>query len=363
MLGKLIRMDEIDFHVCKKCQAACDYCYIGRQHHCNGVFNNLSSIGDTETLKKIIRNIHDAARPNNFVFVGGNPCEHPDLVSLLSYAKSLGGMDIAVLSNTHIYRVGGKSVGIENIVPFVSELDFTLHGIGEEHDKRNHDGGSYKWAMKRLRRFVEVREDDQAIAIVLNFVPYTIEHLEEMMSGVAEEIGMEPGRDYFTVQRIAPTGEAVNDYDRWKVINLAGALETIERFSERTGFEVKLDAVDAFPFCAVPDKYWYMLTEGGCKWGQPHGILSVIQDGGIQRCALSERVLGNFLDIDTPEKFTKFMTENSTLQAFMACAHLDKKCKGCWLLDKCRGGCVIAAGNGDPYMTSSITVGHDYLAE
>ena len=361
-MSKLIRMDEIDVHICKKCRAACDYCYIGRQHRCNHIFNDMLAIGDTETLKKIIRNIHDAARPNNLVFVGGDPCEHPDFVSLLSYAKSLGDMDIAVLSNTHVYRVGGEPVGIESIVPYVAELDFTLHGIGEEHDKRNHDGGSYVAAMEQLRQFMAVRNDDQAVAIALNFVPYTILHLEEMMSGVAEEIGMVPGLDYFTVQRIAPIGEAAEDYDQWKVINLNEALETMAKFSKRTGLEVKIDAIDAFPLCAVDSKHWNMLNGGGCKWGQPDGVLSVVQDGGIQRCALSERILGSFLHIDTPEKFTTFMTENPTLKAFMACAHLDDKCKSCWALDKCRGGCVIAAGNGDPYETDCIICGHDYLA-
>ena len=366
MPHELVRVNEVDLHVCTRCSAACPYCYVGRDDHCNEVFNDLPPIGDTEILKRIIRNIHCSARPETIVFVGGDPCQHPDLVSLLSYVKSLGGptggMSVAVLSNTHVYRNGGNPVGIESIVPYVDELDFTLHGIGVEHDKRNRDCGSYKAAMNQLRRFVAVRKQDQAVAIVLNFVPYTMTHLEEMMSGVAKEIGMVPGLDYFTVQRIAPTGEAAKDYDQWKVMNLNEALGTMEKFCERTGFEVKIDAIDAFPICAVDSKYWYMLNSGGCKWGQPDGVLSVIQDGGIQRCALSERILGNFLEMDTPRKFTEFMMDNPTLKAFMDCVHLDEKCKQCWVLDKCRGGCVIAAGNGDPYKTDCITVGHDYLA-
>ena len=90
-------------------------------------------------------------------------------------------------------------------------------------------------------------------------------------------------------------------------------------------------------------------------------MLSVVQDGGIQRCALSERILGNILDYGTPEKFTRFMLESPTLRAFREHRHLDQKCLSCELLEKCGGGCVIAAGRGDPYKTDIVNVGHDYL--
>ena len=82
------------------------------------------------------------------------------------------------------------------------------------------------------------------------------------------------------------------------------------------------------------------------------------------RDALSERTIGSFLDIDTQEKFERFMLDNQTLRAFRERRHLDDKCLHCQHLDKCGGGCVIASGNGDPYnnIEGAIRKGHDYLA-
>ncbi len=357
-------VNEVDLHITKQCSGRCAYCYVDTCGGSNQLFKELPRFGDTEVLKNIIRNIRVAAEAKNLVFVGGDPCEHPDLVELLRYAKELRGMDIAVLSNTHDYRLNGEIVPIESIVPYVSELDFTLHGIGDAHDAFNGNQGAYRHGMEQLKRFMAARREDQPVAIVLNFVPGTLEHLEEMMRGVIDELHMDPNLDYFMVQRIAPTGRAHENYERWKVSKdlLVNALRTIERINEELGFETKLDTVDAFPWCAVPEEYRYMLHKGGCQWGRPGGVLSVVQDGGIQRCALSERILGNMLNIKTPAQFGDFM-QNPTLTAFRNYHHLDEKCINCWMLKYCGGGCVIAAGNGDPYKTDNIRVGHDYLAD
>ena len=361
----LVKMNEVDLHICSNCDGKCPYCYVDQNGGSNELFKNLPLFGDTETLKQIIENIWYAALAKNLVFVGGDPCRHPDLAELLRYAKNdLGGMDICVLSNTHSYRKGGKIVPIDDIVPYVDELDFTLHGIGAAHDAINGNRGAYEHGMRQLKRFMHCRgKAEKGIAIVLNFVPYTLQHLEQMMEGAIEELHMDPERDYFMVQRIAPTGRACNNYDQWKIQPdlLIDALDAFEYLHERRGFDVKVDTVDVFPWCAIPDKYHYMLNPGGCQWGQPGGVLSVVQDGGIQRCALSERILGNILDYGTPEEFTKFMLENPTLRVFREHRHLDQKCLSCELLEKCGGGCVIAAGRGDPYKTDIVNVGHDYL--
>ncbi len=357
-------VNEVDLHVTKQCSGHCGYCYVDQCGESNELFKALPRYGDTDTLKQIIQNIKTAANAKVLVFVGGDPCEHPDLVELLRYAKEQDGMDIAVLSNTHDYRRNGKIVPIEEIVPYVSELDFTLHGIGVKHDFFNGNLGAYDHGMNQLKRFMHARNADQAVAMVLNFVPETLCNIGEMVRGVVKELNMDPERDYFMVQRIAPIGRARENYDVWKIERemLAKALRAFRRIHQDTGFEMKLDAVDAFPWCAVLAEFHNMLHKGGCQWGRPGGVLSVVQDGGIQRCALSERILGNMLDLKTQDDFAEFM-QNPTLEAFRNRRHLDEKCRKCEYLELCGGGCVIAAGNGDPYKTDIVTVGHDYLAD
>lgn len=369
-----ITVKEVDIHICgggfdsktcrKACTGKCPYCYVDMVSGSNPVFRDLPVFGDTKTLMQVIRNIHASAQPEDLVFVGGDPCEHDDLMKLIQFAKGLG-MNVAVLSNTHIYRDGGKIIPIEWITPFVDELALTLHGIGVNHDSVNGNKGAYEKVIRQLKRFMLARgKSDRAVSIVLNFVPYTMLNIEEMMIGIIEELQMDPERDYFAIQRIAPTGLAEDDYEQWKVRRdlLPQTLEVIERIRKDRGFETKVDTIDVFPWCAIPDKYHYMLHEGGCQWGRPNGILSVVQNGGIQRCALSERTIGSFLDIDTQGKFARFMLDNQTLSAFREHRHLDDKCLHCQYLDKCGGGCVIASGNGDPYVIEgAVHKGHDYL--
>ena len=361
------KIDEVDLHITRICNGRCPYCYVDDGGESNPLFERLPQFGETATLKKIIQNIRNAAAAENLVFVGGDPCQHPDLAELLRFAsEDVGGMAVCVLSNTHSYKKNGQSVPIETIVPYVSELDFTLHGIGTAHDAINGNCGAYEHGMRQLKAYMRARGDaDKGVAIVLNFIPYTMQHIEEIMRSVIMELQMDPQRDYFMVQRIAKTGRACKSYSRWMIQHdlLVKALGTIETINRELGFETKLDAVDAFPWCAIPEQYRYMLTPGGCKWGRPGGVLSVVQNGGIQRCALSERILGNFLEIDTPEAFTRFMMENPVLRQFRTHRHLDSKCLSCSLLDKCGGGCVIAAGGGDPYKDSIVHTGHDYLTD
>ena len=363
----VVTIEEIDLHITRKCDGHCPYCYVDEDGGSNQLFKRLPQFGETATLKTIIRNIRNAATTKNLVFVGGDPCQHPDLAELLRFAsEDVGNMDVCVLSNTHSYKDNGEPVPIETIVPYVSELDFTLHGISTAHDAINGNPGAYEHGMRQLKAFIKARNDaDKCLAIVLNFIPYTMQHIEEMMRSVITELQMDPQRDYFMVQRIAKTGRACKSYSQWMVQQdlLAKALNTIEIIRYELGFETKLDAVDAFPWCAIPEQYRYMLTPGGCKWGHPDGVLSVVQNGDIQRCALSERSLGNFLKINTPEAFTQFMMENQILQQFRAHRHLDSKCLSCNLLDKCGGGCIIAAGRGDPYKNDIVRTGHDYLAD
>ena len=359
-------VNEVDLHITTACTGKCLYCYVGKKSKIamNPVFKDLPPYGDTEVIKEIILNIKNAARAKVLVLVGGDPCEHPNSASILRYAFELGGMDIAVLSNTHIYD-NGKVIPIEEIVPFVAELDFTLHGKNRaKHQAINRCKGSYDLAMAQLKKYVAARNSDQSLAIVLNFVPDTLRDIEEIMLSAIENLHLDPERDYFMVQRIAPEGAACEDYRRWMIPKdlLVHALEVARRIKQDYGFEMKLDTVDVFPWCAIPEEYHDMLHKGGCQWGRPGGVLSLIQTGGIQRCALSERLIGNMLDLKRPDDFARFM-QNPVLEAFRNRRHLDAKCLNCKDIEKCGGGCVIAAAMCDPYATDEIKVGHDYLAD
>lgn len=352
---------EADLHVTTVCSGRCEYCYVDHGKT-NPLFKKEKAQGDTETLKSIIRNIRVAGGAEDIVFVGGDPCQHSDLYELLEHAKRLG-LNTCVLSNTHVYRYRGIMVPMEKVVGVVDEMDFTLHGTPSVHNAFNGNCCAYEAAVGQIKQFISLRGEEQSVGVIINLTPENVKHLDETLRTFLATVPLDPARDTFLVQRIAPVGRARENYDRWKITRemVQDALTIFEAIRKDFGIGVKLDAIDVFPWCAVPEEYHYMLTPGGCQWGQPGGILSVTQDGEIQRCALSGKNLGNFIELDTPEKFEAFYRDNQTLNAFREKRHLPEGCLKCEYFEQCGGGCIIATG-GDPYASETIPVASDYLA-
>lgn len=175
----LIDIDEFDLHICRACDGKCGMCYVGKEKADNRVFGRQPRYGKTWLLKLVIRNAVKAMGAKTIVFVGGDPCRHPDLVELIGYAKSFDGVSVGVLSNTHVYRLRGKYVPVGEVVTKygLDEVDFTLHGAtAEEHDAFNECPGSYDNGVRRLEEFMEARGDDpdKSVAIVINLIPETM---------------------------------------------------------------------------------------------------------------------------------------------------------------------------------------------
>ena len=254
-------------------------------------------------------------------------------------------------------------VPMEKVVEVVDEMDFTLHGTPSAHNAFNGNCFAYESAVSQIKQFISLRGEEQSVGVIINLTPENVEHLEETLKTFLATVSLDPSRDTFLIQRIAPVGKAKENYDRWKITRelVLKALKIFESIRKEFGIGVRLDAVDVFPWCAVPEEYHYMLTPGGCQWGQPGGVLSVTQDGEIQRCALSGKNLGNFLELDTPERFEAFYRDNPTLKAFREKRHLPESCLKCKYFEQCGGGCIIATG-GDPYASETIPVASDYLA-
>lgn len=352
-----IRVKEVDLHATRACGHCCDYCYVApNDPKTQTVVNSCGPLhGDTKTLKRVIEAIHDTAGAEDLVFVGGDPCRHPDLVSLLEHAKEVG-LNVCVLSNTHTYMNGGHHVDIAAIKDLLDEVDFTLHGDSPEaHNAFTKRPESYERAIVNIGRFMRVRGDDQPVGIVLNMIPDTIRNLPSIMENIAGELQMKPGLDFFTIQRIAPSGKALENFGKWRIDRtlVERAFETFEDVRAQYGLETKV-CIDAFPWCAVPEKYWGYLEplRGGCNWGKPGGVLSALMTGELQRCALCQSTLGvNILDLKGPEDFSNFMLTHPVLKATNDKQHLGDKCRSCSLLERCGGGCIVSAGaeKGDPY--------------
>ncbi|MBO4855358.1 radical SAM protein [Candidatus Saccharibacteria bacterium] len=370
---------EADLHITRICNSRCGYCYVDPQGELprrNAAFWCQPAYGATGELMCVIEAIKKIAGAEDLVLVGGNPCLHPNIVQLLLRAKELG-LNICVLSNTHVYMDNGRPVAMAEVTPLLDEVDFTLHGASASaHDAFNHATGSYRQATSQIKEFMLYRKSEQSVGIILNMVPQVISNLSAIMSNIIDDLELNPELDFFSIQRIAPSGKAKQSYSQWRIDRamVEHAFDTFDDIKARFGISTKC-CIDAFPWCAVPEKHWHYLEplRGGCNWGKPGGVLSVLMDGKLQRCALCEQDLGiNILNIESPADFDALFQNNPILRAFNERKHLDKKCLSCELLDKCGGGCTVGGGCGgeDPYarfdpfdQTHTICRGHDYLAD
>lgn len=352
------KVKELNFHITEFCSGHCPMCYatdenMNRKH------------GNIDILKKIIHNGIACGKVDRFVMVGGDPCEHPNLVELLKYIKEESdkhntNTKATIISNTHDYKENGKKADIKDIVGYIDGMCVTIHGVNEEeHDRFNGCAGSYEHVLKNVREYIKIKNDSQKICIILNLMPQTVKNLKEIMLNTNKQL---LGKvDGFAIQRIAPIGRACGDTKYFiEPEDINSVMSVCKEMNEKFGFFIEF--VDSFPLCRVNQKYWNLLPKGGCNWGTD--FCAVFSDGSISRCAMSENKLSaNILDLDTQKKFYNFWDNDKELKLFRKKAHLAEKCINCALLKECGGGCVLARKSGDPYKQENPEKGYDYLSK
>ncbi len=358
---------EVNIHITDKCSANCQYCYyrVGER-----VWEPKD--GDLETLKKIVHNAIVCGEVERFIMVGGDPCEHPHLVELLKYIKEEGKKynvktKTIVLSNTHEYKENGKVVDISEVAPYIDEMDVTIHGAtAEDHDRESNCKGSYNKVINNMKKFCQVKTSEQKISAVINAIPYTAEHINEILLSTA--MVFEGQLDSFQIQRIAPQGRAKGDFQFFlEKAEANKIMQALYEIKENADYPIdQIDFVDVFPYCAIKKEYRGLLPTGGEIWGIE--TVSVNYDGSVKRNAMSTSDLSkNFLELDTPAKFEDFWYNDPELRAFRDKLHIDDKCRSCELCtdEACGGGESLARkwSDPDPFTDlKNIRRGHDYLA-
>ncbi len=369
------QLKEINLHITDVCSAKCPMCYQTSE-------NTPKIHGNLETLKIIVKNAIKNGHVERFVMVGGDPCAHPNFVELLKHVKEIGNQyninpKTIVLSNTHDYKENGKLVDIKYTSQYIDEIDVTIHGAtAEKHNSFNRCPGSYEHVMKNIQRFADIKNQNQEICAVINLMPYTMIHIEEIMTNTIKNSG--GNINSFMIQRIGFAGKACEAPQKWVVgaQDINPFMSVCDKMN-KNGYPVVF--CDVLPWCSVKEEYRYLLPEGGCNWG--YDTCAVFMDGSVKRCALGTNNLSkNITQLDTPEKFINWWQNDTELTQFRKKCHLDVRCKSCDLLAKCGGGCVLARLEGDPYKKTDITVdfarapfvwgeakslplGHDYLAK
>lgn len=352
------KIKEINLHITEYCEGHCPMCYATDE-------KMIRKHGNLETLKLIVHNSIVNGKVERFVLVGGDPCEHPNLVELLKYIKEEGNKNnlntkSLVISNTHDYKENGKNVDIKEVYQYIDGMCLTVHGENsKEHDKFNGCDGSYIHAINNLKEYIKLKKEKQSICIIVNLMPQTANKLKAIMNNVLSDL--DGNINCFAIQRIAPIGRACGS-DKYFIESddINPILQTCKEIKNNYG--CFFEFVDAFPLCSVKPEYRDIIPKGGCNWGKD--FCAVFSDGSVSRCAMSENKLSsNITELDTEEKFEYFWNCDKELVKFRNREHLDERCKNCKLLEQCGGGCVLARITGDPYKNQNIERGHDYLAK
>lgn len=205
--------------------------------------------------------------------------------------------------------------------------------------------GSYEHVLKNLRHFAEIKNPDQDICAVINVMPHTVAHMEEIMLSTAAKLN--GSLSAFVIQRIAPSGRASGEV-KWFIErqDIDPLMKVFDKIIREDKYPIEF--CDVFPWCSVKPEYQYMLPKGGCNWGKE--VCAVYMDGTVKRCAMASNDLSKKMtELTTPEKWRAFWDTDPELVAFRRKLHLDEACKSCELLQECGGSCVLARESGDPY--------------
>lgn len=310
----------VAFGITNCCSHNCEFCYETaflkqtRRRH-----------GNLATLKRISEELAGAGV--EFIeLVGGDPAEHPQIGELTRFLCEDLGLGVGILSNTH------KSW--EQVAPFVTALEWTVHGPQDYHDAFTRPG-TYQAVLDRLKGFAKAKKSIQQIGLTINFTPIMAEKLYGVVHNLAQELPV----DYVQLQRIGPFGGASGGHHALKLEDVLAIYRQIKRIDEEMG--IGIEVVDSYPLCLLPEDLRKYTAR--CDWG--YGTAYVDMDGNLSRCAVNQILLDNVIKSEEP--LSRIWAENPSLVKFREKKYLPKKCQQCELLEQCGGGCPSSCGGCD----------------
>lgn len=315
------KLDTVALHVTNECSHKCPMCYATCE-------NQIVREGNIKNLKLILDTFKKAG-VKEINLVGGNPAEYSHIEELIKYGHDLG-LDMSVLSNTHDY----KNSSLEKIVPYVSALEWTVHGpTAEIHDKFCKKPDAFEFSLHKMQTYDDMRGENQKLGIIMNLMPHNYNLFYDTICNLLER-GL--NIDYLLIQRIAPFYNGKEFENNLTIEQVIEGFRNIKSINEELGVESII--CDAFPFCKIPKELHPYLAR--CDWG--YNIAACDMDGNLSRCAMSSKyTLGNVLKEDSLE----IWNHSEILKRFRSKEYLPESCQNWDTLEKCGGGCAMSCGN------------------
>lgn len=297
------------FDISRQCNLNCKFCDIGEK--------NLEEKIDLERAKKIIKKLSEN-KVFLIIFTGGEPTILPGFENLLSYTDKLG-LSIRILTNA--YEISDKL--IEKIKDVGANVTVSLHASKPEvHDHLTNIDGSWKMAMKNIKRMSE--NDVKLNKINFTATKFNYKEVRSMAKKVSDinsiktilvnrylDFGMSDSKDF--------------GLDQEKLNKLAKKMDKINK-------ELDIECVfgEPVPPCKLNGDYKYMTSK--CIAGKDFGYVDI--DGNIKTCTASNIEVGNIFE-ESLEK----IWNNDLLKEFRSKNWFPKECVKCESSDDCGGIC------------------------
>lgn len=213
------------------CNNHCKFCVFGKERE---------KIQDrTERQIKEILNCNRNYR--SVVFTGGEPCLRPDLINLVTYAKSMGFKEVQIQSNGRMFIY--KGFCRELISAGTNEFALAIHGPNPKiHDHLTSIKGSFRQALQGMENLKRLGQYVITNTVITKTNYKFIPQIAKMLIGL--------GIEHFQLSFIHIIGMAWENRD-WIVPRKS---EVIPYIKEAIGIGIKANkrvTTEAIPYCLM----------------------------------------------------------------------------------------------------------------
>lgn len=263
---------------------------------------------------------------------GGEPFLRPDILRILRHVAGTG-MRVEIASNG--FEVSQKIIKSLRGLP-VFQIQVSIDGIGEEHDRFRGRKGAFRNACQALRRF---KQEGLSTSINVTATGRNVDRLPDLI-----DFAVKAGCDGFKAIPFIPEGRGKrNKCELW--LGREGSLKLsriLAQKSHELAGKINISTESTFlfllnppPACNIPD--------GTMTCSAGYDTLNIGADGTAYPCPfLHDFPLGNLL-ADSMDKIWHESKVLNKLRALKKTA-MTGPCQTCsYAPEHCRGGCRAAA--------------------
>lgn len=263
---------------------------------------------------------------------GGEPFVRSDILELLAYLADTGmRVDIA----TNGFHVSSKIIKALRHLP-VFQIQVSIDGIGEQHDRFRGREGVFKNACKALRRF---KDEGLSTSINMTATAQNIDRLGEVI-----DLAVELGCDAFKAIPFIPAGRGKQNKSQLG-LDRQGSLKLTRILTEKSrefAGRINISTESTFLFLLDPPAVTNV-ADGRMICSAGYDQLSVGADGTAYPCPfLHDYPLGNLLT----DSIARIWHESTILNdlRMLEKSAMNGPCRTCkYAPEHCRGGCRASA--------------------